>query len=291
MKNMTKFYIFIIFLFTLMFFSCSNNQRDSILSVFKEWEQREIKFPSNSVFTKLACDTVKMDIQSEFKILTYIDSVGCTSCKLQMPLWKEFIFETDSNPNNNVVFVFYICPKDKKGFEYILKRDRFDYPVCIDELDSLNILNQFSSDSRFHTFLLDKNNKVLAIGNPMHNPKIKELYLKIISGKDSFGKLPLTTISFLKNKIDLGIFSWLEKMETEIVISNTGKVPLVLNDVNTFCGCMTVEYDKKPVRPGRSTSLKIFYKAERPERFDKTLSIYCNAENAPFQLHVSGNAK
>lgn len=35
----------------------------------------------------------------------------------------------------------------------------------------------------FHTFLLDKDNKVLAIGNPIHNPKVKELYLKIIQGE------------------------------------------------------------------------------------------------------------
>ena len=34
----------------------------------------------------------------------------------------------------------------------------------------------------FHTFLLDKSNKIIAIGNPIHNPKIKELYLKIIQG-------------------------------------------------------------------------------------------------------------
>ena len=36
----------------------------------------------------------------------------------------------------------------------------------------------------FQTFLLDKDNKVLAMGNPILNPKIKELYLKIIRGND-----------------------------------------------------------------------------------------------------------
>ena len=35
----------------------------------------------------------------------------------------------------------------------------------------------------FQTFLLNRNNKVLAIGNPIHNPKIRELYVKIIRGE------------------------------------------------------------------------------------------------------------
>lgn len=275
----------------LIFISCSNSQRDTILSIFEEWEQKEIKFPSNTVFTKLACDTVKMDTQTEYKILTYIDSVGCTSCKLQMPLWKKFIFEMDSISNTNIAILFYIYPKDRKQIEYLLKRDRFDYPVCIDEADSLNILNQFSPDSRFHTFLLDRNNRVLAIGNPVHNPKIRELYLKIISGKFTSEKQSLTTISFLGNKLDLGSFSWLMNVETDIVISNTGESSLVLNDVITSCGCITVEYDKQPILPGKSTSLKVSYKADHPEHFDKSLSVYCNAVGAPFQFQISGNAK
>ena len=36
----------------------------------------------------------------------------------------------------------------------------------------------------FQTFLLNKNNKVMAIGNPILNPKIKELYMKIIQGEE-----------------------------------------------------------------------------------------------------------
>lgn len=37
--------------------------------------------------------------------------------------------------------------------------------------------------SEFQTLLLDRNNRIVAIGNPVHNPKIKDLYLKIIQGK------------------------------------------------------------------------------------------------------------
>lgn len=290
---MTKFYVYIFFL--LILFSCKDSQRDSALFILKEWEKREIKFLSNSVFTKFACDTVEMDVQSDFKLLSYIDSVGCASCKFQMPLWRDFIFETESIENRKVVFLFYICPKNRKEIEHILKRDRFDYPICIDEADSLNILNDFPSDSRFQTFLLDKSNKVLAIGNPVFNPEIKELFLSIISGKMSLHpsseQLPLTNISLSKDKLDMGSFPWSEKKEADIVVSNMGKIPLVLNSVVTSCGCLSVEYSKEPIRLGKKMTMKVKYKAEHPEHFNKTITVYCNAENAPLKLSISGNAK
>jgi len=38
-------------------------------------------------------------------------------------------------------------------------------------------------DERFHTFLLDENNKVILVGYPVNNPKLKELYLKELNKK------------------------------------------------------------------------------------------------------------
>ena len=64
----------------------------------------------------------------------------------------------------------------------LLERHKFIYPVCFDEEDSLNKLNHFPTDMAFQTFLLNSDNKVLAIGNPI-NPKVKELYLKIIQSE------------------------------------------------------------------------------------------------------------
>lgn len=40
----------------------------------------------------------------------------------------------------------------------------------------------------YQTFLLDAGNKVVAIGNPIHNDRIKKLYLDIISGNKMTSK-------------------------------------------------------------------------------------------------------
>lgn len=39
------------------------------------------------------------------------------------------------------------------------------------------------SESMFHTFLLDENNKVILIGNPMVNKQIEEMLVLIVEEK------------------------------------------------------------------------------------------------------------
>ena len=64
---------------------------------------------------------------------------------------------------------------------YLLKQDAITVPVCIDDKDQLNAINCFPSRDDFQCFLLDKDNKVVYIGNPVYNPRIKEMYLSRIA--------------------------------------------------------------------------------------------------------------
>ena len=215
------------------------------------------------------------------------------SCKLKLFEWKELIRITDSLTEQPTPYLFYFHPKDLKELRYILKRDAFDYPVCIDLKDEFNRLNRFPLDYTFQTFLLDAQNKVVAMGNPIHNPKVKELYLSILTGKKQNDKASLvnTTISIDKMKANLGEFPWEESQTATFELKNIGENLLVIHDVTTSCGCIKVKYDKEPVRPGKTLSLKVTYATEHAEQINKTISLYCNTENSPVQLHVKGRAR
>ena len=67
--------------------SCQNVERTYLVNTVKEWEGKKIKFPTESVFTQYMCDTMKYDTDSDFKLMIYVDSIGCTSCKLQFHKW------------------------------------------------------------------------------------------------------------------------------------------------------------------------------------------------------------
>ena len=138
----------------------------------------------------------------------------------------------------------------------------------------------------FQTFLLDKDNKVLAIGNPVLNPAVKELYLKIIQGKplqdDSKDKQVMTTVSLEATALSMGDFAWQEERQGIFRLKK---------DVITSCGCLTVDYPQEPVMPGKEAVIGVTYKADSPGYFNKVVTVYCNAEDSPIRLRVNGNAQ
>ncbi len=172
-----------LYILSLLFLlaACRENKKEQFARLVQEWQGKEIVFPQDMVFTRFVTDTVDYDIpQSEHKILIYVDSVGCTSCKLQLHKWKELIEYTDSITNGSIPYLFFFQSKDDKELRYLLKQDNFDRPVCIDYANLLDNSNKFPTDMTFQTFLLDRDNKVIAIGNPVHNLAVKDLYLKLI---------------------------------------------------------------------------------------------------------------
>ena len=283
-----KYIVF--FILSFLFVSCTESEKERMNRLVLEWSGKEIVFP-NDLNSRLLGSVASFDYKSEYTIVTYIDSVGCTSCKLQLSQWKHLMIKLDSINNTSVLF--FLHQKNEKGINYILKRDNFTYPVCIDENDSFNKLNHFPSDMMFQTFLLDKDNKVVAIGNPIQNPRVKELYLQIIMGDKAPQKTARmqTTVACAIAMLDMGEFDWRQEQTGSFELINTGNHPLVVIDAVTSCGCTSVVYDKVPIPLGKSTELKVRYKADHPEYFNKTITVHCNAEASPVKLSIKGNAR
>ena len=117
-----------------IFFSCKNEQKEKetrIVQLVNEWQGKQIVFPENLIFTRYLTDTTDYQIpNSEYKVLIYVDSIGCTSCKLQLHKWKELIEYTNSVTQEKIPFLFFFHSKDYKEIRYLLKRDGFDRPMC-----------------------------------------------------------------------------------------------------------------------------------------------------------------
>ena len=272
--------------------SCSESREEAMLRLVNEWKDKSVIIPVRSVFTVQGKDVVDFNYRdAEYKILVYTDSIGCTSCKLQLPKWKRMIAEVDSLTGGSVPFLFYFHPKDPKELRFYLRRDNFTYPVCFEEDDYINRLNRFPSDMTFQTMLLNKENKVVAIGSPVLNPKIKDLYLEIITGKKKGTDKSVTTVSIVDSEKDFGNIPLNEKREHVFKLVNTGDKPLVIYDVVTSCGCTKAKYGKEPVRPGETLDLKVIYNAEDKGRFRKNLTVYCNAEDSPLKFSISGTVE
>ena len=278
----------IILLLTIFLSACQDKQKEIITLLVKEWQGKQILFPENMVFTRFASDTTNFVIPtSDYKVLVFVDSIGCTSCKLQLSRWKEFIRYTDSISQKNIPFLFFFQFDDQWEIHSLLIRENFDKPICLDRSDSLNQLNHFPKDIRFQVFLLDKNNKVVVIGNPVHNPNVKELYLEEISRKQPVAPIQ-TTVKEEKESLLLETIPLGKSKDTLFTLVNTGDQPLVIIDVTTTCGCAQTLFDKHPVQPGESLHIKVGVTPENKGLFDETITVKCNT-NQLIKLNIRGN--
>lgn len=282
------------------FISCKpmNKQQKEILSILDEWIGKTILMP-NSYKLYPYIQNYNFDslyYNADFKILNYIDSLECISCNLRLKDWNILMKSFSENRSKEVTALFVFSPKNiirMKEVIPLVKRNAMTFPIIIDSLDSFNSLNRFPNNSRFHTFLLDKNNQILAVGNPVANARIKELYLDIINGRDTHSAsetLPMTDISISTTCLDLGTFAWNKKKGMSFSINNIGQKPLVISEIIASCGCMEIIYDKTPVQPNKTVRINVYYQAESPGYFNKTIKIYSNSNTAPLILKVRGNA-
>ena len=281
-------------LMLLMLPACKQTQSEKLEKLLREWTGKEIVFPNNPSFTIYGEQEADFKIPTDgYKVVHYLDSIGCISCKLNLEKWKEYIAYMDSVTNGTVPCVFFFHAKEKREVKISLKEKSFDYPVCLDTANEFYQLNRFPMYPILQTFLLDKDNRIVAMGDPVTNPKIKELYLNLINGKQSKQELEATqtTAEISTSTIRFGSFHWEEKQDTVVTLRNTGKKLLVIHDIVTSRGCTVADYDKRPVMPGKSIEVKISFKADHPEHFNKTVAIYCNTTESPFVVKVMGQAK
>ena len=282
-----------IFVYILLFASCQNSDKSRIAHMIDEWDGKEIIYPDDLVFTTMGEDTAKWFLKdSRYTIVTYADSIGCMGCKLKLPAWKDFISNLDSVSDHAVKVIFILHPRDEKEMAHLIKYNNFLYPVCLDTNDSFNKINKIPSNLAFQTFLLDNKNKVIAIGNPIHNPNVRTLYLNLIlsAGICESRNLIQTKIS-LPETIDMGAFDWSEEKEATLIIRNIGAVSLAVENIVTSCGCTSVEYSRKPVSVKDSLVINVKYKAESPGYFNKDIAIYCNVPSSPVHVKLSGKAQ
>jgi hypothetical protein len=168
--------------------SCKKNKhKEDAVKIVKEWTGKEIKFPKGIPCTSMEKDTTCVDLYANnYKILLYVDSLGCTSCRLKLAEWKKIISESDSVFSNPPEFIFFFQPKqkDERELQHILKNNGFRHPVFIDKENEINKLNKFPSKPEYQCFLIDKNNKIVIIGNPSYNRGIWDLFKRTISERE-----------------------------------------------------------------------------------------------------------
>ena len=119
--------------------------------------------------------TVKND---NVHMIIYFDSTECSTCAIsKLEDWEPLIEEAKSI-YNYIDFIFIFSPTKSemdKVMQNIVTNSQV-YNIVLDDCGAFSQSNpQIPQDNRFHTMLLDKNNNVVLIGNPLYSNSIWEL--------------------------------------------------------------------------------------------------------------------
>lgn len=177
MKQLSRLLILLLF-----FCSCEETKKEKMESLVSKWEGKVIAFPSHSVFTVQGNDTIDFYFScTNYRIVTYVDSLECACDDLKLGDWKTFMQITDSLTQNEAHFIFYFNTKERDKLRYFTLRDQFTYPICFDDENLFYKLNQLSTDLPITTFLLDANDKVITMGDPINDSDTRKQFWNIMA--------------------------------------------------------------------------------------------------------------
>ncbi|GAB3314002.1 hypothetical protein GCM10027299_01610 [Larkinella ripae] len=104
------------------------------------------------------------------------------------------------------------------------------------------------------------------------------------STKELSGKMPKIVFT------DTGVYDFGDIAEGDTVarnfkFKNEGEFPLIINNIQTSCGCTTPEWPKKPIEPGQEGSIRVLFNSQGKRGVqNKTVTVYANTDPAYTEL-------
>ncbi len=102
------------------------------------------------------------------------------------------------------------------------------------------------------------------------------------------------TVNVAKMAFENAVFDFGEVMEGELVkyvfkFKNTGKVPLVINNAHSTCGCTVPEWPKQPIPAGEEGEIKVQFDTKAKHDFqEKPVIISANTYPANTTVYLKG---
>lgn len=118
-------------------------------------------------------------------------------------------------------------------------------------------------------------------------------FLTLLVFMAAAGKEPVKEIKFEPVSFDYGtIHPAAKPYSGEFKFVNTTDSPVSVVSATANCGCTTTEYSKKPVAPGQTGVIKVFFRADAPiGEFNKTVKarvLYGDKKPRTYYLKVTG---
>ena len=113
--------------------------------------------------------------------------------------------------------------------------------------------------------------------------------LAILNDPETNANVPTTSLKFDKLTHDFGKVKEETDNKTVFRVTNTGKFPLIIDDVKASCGCTTPSKPTKPIAPGKSDKIEVVFHPNKGQlkKQSKTVRVTANTEPKETVLNIS----
>lgn len=273
------------------------NQNELVAEILHKWIGKRLNLPADIGYLTTNGTDVNTNLPTEdFKIVRYVDKEGCTTCKLHLYAYSDIITKISERAGTPVGFICIINPVNKREIRRVLRRDNeAGLTMWIDEADSLNRLNGFPEIGALQTFLVDGENRVLAIGDPAMNPRVMELFVDVLRSDSirarGWQREALTQLVADAEERELGTVAAGDTARCRFVVRNVGEVDFVAEGVVSSCDCTRGRLSADTIRPGGEVMLEVeFSEAEAVGDFVRTVSVFGNTPRE-LTVEITGTVK
>lgn len=263
--------------------SCSSGKVD-YESAILEWTGKEIVFPDSM---PLVGGGWYVNEPADFTIVSYYDSAGCTSCRLRLTGWNRLMERIGSLSPFSVDLVMVSVSGKEKEQEYILDREEFPYYFAVDRDDEFLKANVLPEERYLQTFLLDSENRIVVLGNPLDSPSLSRLYAKTLGMEED----ALTSDRHPSRYHDFGKVGLGEEVRHVFRMVNNGPDTLRVREVISSCDCTEGKVSSKVISPAMAYDIVVTFRDTVPGDFQRTVGIYFENEKPEIEFEISGEIK
>jgi len=180
---MNRITFFTLLMGALLFGACAENnneQKKRLAEELRKFQETAITLPDN-LLAKHYGEQISSDkslLDRPFKLVIYVNKDGCQDCKLHSLLPSTYMFMLENEHRENFGVIIILNTSDIESTDDTLAKFRFRRTVFYDLDGSFEFLNpHLPANELFHAFLLNEENRVVLVGNPVRNEKLTKLYL------------------------------------------------------------------------------------------------------------------
>ena len=204
---------------------------------------------------------------------------------MKMPQWNDFINELKKSDEVSVDFLMILNSEPGPEIEMNVKGASFQHPIAFDPEGRYDTINSLPDGNAYYTLLLDADNRVICAGNPVLNPKIRELYRKQILGEQK-PELPAQCVYPVYS---LGVVAPGDTIVKQFTLFNKGDEQLTIQELVPSCYCISAAATSETVDPGCESVVSVSIIVDTvPGQFSQHIDVFYKEKDNHERLTLHG---